>query len=181
MAQMTITEALAEIKTVGKRIEKKREAMGPYFARQDKVRDPLEKEGGSVAFVAKERQAIRDLLMRLVALRVAIQRANLTEAATVRGETRTVAEWLTWRRDVSKIEQMVVSDIRNAVNHFRSEAAKRNVQFRDATATGPVSAEDIVVTVSEKDVIEEAEKIEHMLGDLDGVLSLKNATTLIEV
>lgn len=44
---LTITEALAEIKTVGKRVEKKREFIKAFLARQDGVKDPLEKDGGS--------------------------------------------------------------------------------------------------------------------------------------
>lgn len=41
---ITITEALAEIKTVAKRIEKKRDFIRAYLSRQEGVRDPLEKQ-----------------------------------------------------------------------------------------------------------------------------------------
>ena len=51
---LTITEALAEIKTLAKRIEKKRQNIGQFLVRQEGVRDPLEREGGSVAFVQTE-------------------------------------------------------------------------------------------------------------------------------
>ena len=56
---ITITEALAEIKTVGKRVEKKREFIKSFLARQDGIKDPLEKDGGSYQAIARERQLKR--------------------------------------------------------------------------------------------------------------------------
>ena len=44
---MTITEALAEIKTIQKRIDKKREFILHHTYRQHTLRDLLEKDGGS--------------------------------------------------------------------------------------------------------------------------------------
>lgn len=88
MAGITITEALAEIKTIGKRIEKKREFIGGFLARQDGVRDPLEKDGGSAKAIAGERQSVNDLEDRIVALRRGIQRANDETSVTINGITR---------------------------------------------------------------------------------------------
>lgn len=39
---MTITEALAEIKTIGKRLEKKRAAIAGNLARDSRLKDPFE-------------------------------------------------------------------------------------------------------------------------------------------
>ena len=91
MAQTTITESLAEIKTIGKRLIKKRHALGSYIARDVRVRDPLEKNGGSEKFVAEERQSIADLENRVIAIRTAIQQSNLNSTVTVGGSTRSVA------------------------------------------------------------------------------------------
>ena len=73
---ITITEALAEIKTIGKRIASKQAFIGQYLARQDGVRDPLEKDGGSAEVIKRERQAIGDLETRIITLRQGIQHAN---------------------------------------------------------------------------------------------------------
>lgn len=50
---MTITEALAEITTIGKRIAKKQEFIINHLGRISMVRDPLEKDGGATAVVSK--------------------------------------------------------------------------------------------------------------------------------
>ena len=88
----TITEALAEIKTIGKRLEKKRESVKAYLARDSRVKDPLEKEGGSTEYVRKERQAISDLEKRVVTIRTAIAKSNLGTAVTIQGMSMTVFE-----------------------------------------------------------------------------------------
>lgn len=53
---ITITEALAEIKTIGKRIDSKKQFVTSHLARQDGVKDPLEKDGGSAELLKRERQ-----------------------------------------------------------------------------------------------------------------------------
>ena len=98
---MKITEALAEIKTIAARTIKKREAIMRYFSRDSRFRDPLEADGGSKEFVKRERQAIKDLEERLVKIRSAIQAINLRTSLAVNGTTRTVSEWLNWRREIS--------------------------------------------------------------------------------
>src|SRR5439155_22848829 len=97
----TITEALAEIKTIGKRLEKKRSAILQLIARDSRVKDPLEKEGGSVRYIQAERQSVKDLETRIVAIRTAIQKSNLSTPLALDGQSMSVAEWLTWRREVS--------------------------------------------------------------------------------
>src|SRR6185312_10013036 len=117
---ITITEALAEIKTIGKRIESKRAAIQPYLARQDGVRDPLEKDGGSAKYIAQERQAIGDLTDRVIALRRGIQKANDTTTVTINGKSRTISEWLTWRRDIAPGEKQFLANLRAGLQNVRN-------------------------------------------------------------
>ncbi len=70
---MTITEALAEIKTIGKRLEKKKQAVLTNIGRDSRLKDPLD---DSVKFVKEERQAIEDLEKRIVTIRTAIPQGS---------------------------------------------------------------------------------------------------------
>lgn len=72
LAKLTLTEALAELKTIDKRIVTKQNNILTYAARQDLIKDPLEKDGGSVKFVKEEKQGMNDLETRKVAIRRAI-------------------------------------------------------------------------------------------------------------
>ena len=53
--QLTITEALAEIKTLEKRIQKKQEFVGSFLYRQEQFKDPLAAQGGSPAALPRIR------------------------------------------------------------------------------------------------------------------------------
>lgn len=177
---LTITEALAELKTIQKRIEKKREYVGSYLVRQDGLKDPLDKDGGSAAVIARERQAIADLETRHVGIRTAIQKVNQATTITVADITKTIAEWLTWRKEVAPGVQAFVTSLRRGIQSARTAAQQKgwSVVTASATAANPT---DLVINADEAALAAEAEQVETILGTLDGQLSLKNATVLIDV
>jgi len=176
---ITITEALAEIPTLDKRIEKKKEFIGNFLYRQANLRDPHEKDGGSAKLIEQEMQAIKDLEERHVKIRLAIQQANSRESITVLGETHTIASWLTWRREVAPLAREFYSRIMKSLNTTRNQAMQKGMQV--TTNQTSDSQNDIVVNINEKQIAEQAEHLENVLGILDGQLSLKNATVLIDL
>jgi hypothetical protein len=181
MSTITITEALAEIKTIGKRIEKKRQSVASYLLRDSRLKDPLEKDGGSVKFITEERQGIHDLEKRIVAIRTAIQKSNLTTLATIGSREQSVAEWLTWRREVAPGAQAFTTQLNSGIRTAREKIQKeggRLVVSADAEAN---SARELIVNTDEKALLGEQEAFEKTLGELDGRLSLLNATTVIEL
>lgn len=181
MATYTITEALADLKTIGKRLEKKRAAVTPYLWRQDGLKDPLAKEeGGSAGFVARERQAIEDLEERVVHIRTAIQQVNLITPLTVQGEGHTIMEWLNWRKEISASQVAFIKTLRTEVLTIRKTAQSKGVAVVGPGVT-PEKSQDILVNVDEAALVREAERLELVLGELDGKLSLLNATTMVTV
>lgn len=179
VARLTITEALAEIKTIKARILKKRENAMRYFARDSRLRDPLADDGGSIEYVKRERQGIADLEERLVKIRSAIQAVNLATNLTLGEKTRALADWLNWRRDVSNDARAFLGQMTSTLARARQEAQKQGmtVSDKDSGAAAP----EIIVAVNERHLAAEVEAIETLLGDLDGKLSLLNATTVVEV
>lgn len=176
---MTITEALAEMKTLAKRIEKKREAIAPYLLRQSVVVDPLADAGGSKEHIKRERQAIDDLERRMVAIRTAIQKTNHATPITVEGQTKTVAEWLTWRKEIANGRQQFLAKLIGLIKGTRDAALKKGGTVTDQPNTTDFN--NWVVNVDESALLKEIEQTETILGQLDGQLSLKNATVLVEV
>lgn len=176
----TITEALAELKVIDKRVETKRQSITQYVIRQEMVKDPLEKDGGSVTFIERERQSIDDLENRKVAIRRAIQGANVATDLAVNGTTRSIADWLVWRRDVSPRSLAFMKSMVSSINQIRQDQLKKgvNVVASDSAAKQPT---DIIVNLNEQQLAKQIEEHEATLGTLDGLLSLKNATTTIEV
>ena len=176
----TITEALAELKTISKRVEKKRSYINSYLYRQEALKDPLEKDGGSAVVIARERQAIKDLEFRHVAIRLAIQKINHETPVTVEGITNSLADWLTWRKEVAPEHQRFLLTLRSQIDQARKATQQRGgtVVTAAGDATKPT---DVIVNVNEAQLAEEMEKLESILGGLDGQLSLKNATVTIEI
>jgi len=178
--KLTITEALAEIKTIDKRIGKKQESILPYLWRQEQLRDPHEKDGGSVAFIQKELQAIGDLGVRKMALRRAIQRANDTTRFSINGTENSISDWLTWRREVAPGKQTFSKQMASHIHQARAQAQAKGFAVVGAGAV-PSQPSDLLVNINEQELAAEMENLETVLGSLDGQLSLKNATVLVEV
>lgn len=180
---ITITEALAEIKTIIKRIAKRRDGIYAYLTRAENLKDPLEKDGGSAEFIKRERQAIADLEARIVALREGIAAANDATKVTINGVTRTISQWLTWRRDVAPNQQSHLALMRARIQQARDQAKRSGATVIAAAAAVSGSESkpgDWVVNVDETALAAEIDAMEDTLGQLDGQLSLKNATTQIK-
>jgi hypothetical protein len=177
---LTITEALAELKTLHKRIDKKREFIVTFLARQDGLKDPLEKDGGSVEAIKRERQAIADLETRHVTIRTSIQKVNQTTLITVADITKSIAEWLTWRKEIAGGTQSFVNKLRQGIQSARNQAQQKgwNVVAGGTMAAAPTV---VIINTDEVALAAEAEQLESILGTLDGQLSLKNATVLIDI
>ncbi len=171
---LTITEALAEIKTIGKRITSKRKFIGEHLARQNNMKDPLEKDGGSTKQINSELQAVGDLEERIVTLRRAILVANMATKLKLGGTARSVQDWLTWRREVSKPHAKFLAELNSNIQRFRAQAAKNLLQVADEDSAGE---NDVVIHLDEKKLFEKTEELQVILGTLDGKLSLLNART----
>lgn len=169
---MTITEALAELKTINKRIEKKKEFVVQYVAQPSVIKDPLENQGGSRVVVAQEMQAVNDLFKRYTTIRTAIQRANLDTVITIGEYTMSIAEWLNWRKEVAQTQAKFFKDISNKAIQSRS------MQF-NKMPDGTIP--QAIINVDEGVIFKTSENIEKVLGELDGILSLKNSTITINI
>lgn len=175
MTTVTLTEALAEIKTIANRIAKKHETIRRYLCRADLLIDPLDKQGGSQAVVAQELQGIRDLDERLVAIRAAIMRANLETKLTVEGISRSIYEWLIWRKEVAKGAKSRLDEMARGIESIRQQFSNEKQKASDGRAA------NVVVSVDEQKLAKDREQMETILGGLDGQLSLLNATTQIKL
>lgn len=182
MKDTTITEALAETKVLDKRIAKKREFVGQYVMRQEVVRDPLSKDGGSEEVIKRELQSIGHMEEQKIAIRRAIKAANALTEITIGGDTRTIADWLVWKKEVAPLQQNFLKQMTDHIIRTRAEQMKKpggNVISSDSKTPETVSANLLVVHVNEKELSDKIESVETMLGTLDGQLSLKNATVVV--
>jgi hypothetical protein len=179
MAKTTITEGLAEIKTTLKRVASKGQFIVGNVGRPEKIKDPLAKESGSEVVVARERQAHTDLLERIVKIRGAIQKKNHETVVVVNGKSRSMADWLSWRKEAAPHLQSLLEGLMSAVGQLKTQTRRAGARIVSEGASA--SPEDIILHLSETGLAKEVEDLQKTLGDLDGKLSLINATTTIEI
>jgi hypothetical protein len=179
MSKLTITEALAQIKTIAKRVEQKERLITTNIARQERFKDPLIKDGGQAAVIAQQRQAIHDLHEEIIVLRAGILQANTTTAVTINGVTRTVQDWLTWRREVAPASSRLLRQMTTNLSATRQQAITKGLAVVSQGAAQ--KDDDVIVNIDEGALAVAVEYHETTLGALDGQLSLINATTKIIV
>lgn len=172
MATLTITEGLAELKTLAARLAKKRQFVSSHLTRDADRLDPLDKQGGSINAVKEAMQGIHDLEERVVAIRSAINRANANTKVTIADTARTVEQWLVWRREVSRGQVEFLGTIRKILDQARA---------RDPYAGRSKDDQGFIVNIDEKKLGSDMEQLVTILGELDGKLSVVNATTHIEL
>lgn len=175
---LTITEGLAEIKTLKARIEKKRQGIGPYIVRPAQMRDPMEKDGGVANWIARELQSIGDMEDRIIRIRLAIQKANLETQLKIGTREFSIAEWLTWRREIQADWAKFQRNLQDTLARVRQDPRNQGRAIRSDGEAGPT---DIIAHIDEAQLAKTYDEYMETIGALDGRLSLANATTLIEV
>jgi hypothetical protein len=179
-AKYTISEALQELKTLDKRIVSTRDFILAYGIRQGSTIDPLDMEGGSHKEIPNRLRQLKDLLERKVQIRIAINQANAETQASVCGQTRTVAEWIVWRRDAFKQELESWRALQRKVLDARQQATTKALTIKE-DGTQPTKVNEVACFIPEGEISKRIVQLEEIESVLDGKLSVVNATTLIEV
>lgn len=176
----TITEALAELKLIKSKIDKKTAFVIQYLGRQEGTKDPLEKQGGVVKAINEDIQAINDLHERFVRIRSAIAAANSAQNVTIGTATRSVSDWLVWRREVAPLVKALQKNLTDKINQIRN-GAKAHGWNVVKSGEQPAQPTDVIIEIDEKALAEKSESTQEILDTLDGKLSLHNATIQVEV
>jgi hypothetical protein len=179
MPTLTLADALAEVETLGRRIDKKQQLVAAYLLREQRYRDPLAPEGGSAVVLAGELAALDHLHERRVLLRRLIQNAYERTLVTFGDQTRALADWLVWRREVATRHGGFLKALSMRIQRARRQAA-RAAQARGVTAADR-KPPDLVIHINEQELARQQEEHEELLGYLTGQLALRNATLTIDI
>lgn len=180
MDKMTITEALAEIKLILKKIDKLQKVVNSNLFRYEHSKDPFESDGGSRMFAEASLQSIKNLYQRLSKIRAAITKANLENSLTIGDTTLSLHEWLTYKREIAKPTIAYYLELQNSLKQKMDEHDKRPQVYKDE-ATGKIEIAKLHASLDYAKIVAENQKLSDIEQTLDGKLSLKNATIVIEV
>ena len=179
--KITITEALAELKLIAKKITKKEEIVMQNLVRYEHLPDAFKEQGGSEKYISSEIQSIADLRDRFVQIRAKIAELNYITTVTIEGKTRTITEWLAWKREIAASE---ISFYKNIYMKTKSQVDSMNRQPK--VVPSPTNQEEpqlakLIVNVDMGAAVKKDQGVSDLLEKLDGVLSLKNATLTIDL
>ena len=173
MTTMTITEALAEIKLINNKIDKKRTALAEesnIFYFEDTRQKPS-------IDAKQELQAIEDLEKRKESIRAAIMKANLTNSITLNDETKTIYQWLVWKEDVYGQLANIYQTEQNLMNIIKKKHDSNPTVLKKEDGTAVILKP--VFTLDDKELLSKLEKLSDTYQKIDGLLSLKNATITV--
>lgn len=174
----TITEALAELKTIDSKIETTKNFVLQYAIRQGTTIDPLADDGGSDKVIPQKIQSLTDLLARKVSIRTAINKKNLETQVNVGDKVKSVAEWIIWRREAKPQELKVFQELQKSILNIRQQCQQKGLTLKDGEQ--PSKMNEVSCFISESKVNSAIESLNEIETTLDGKLSMINATTLIE-
>jgi hypothetical protein len=96
-----------------------------------------------------------------------------------------VAEWLIWRREISEGHKAFLNNLTAALNAVRTKIQQQGgkvvANVAQVTSLDSSAPPELIVNIDEKQLIQDRETLEDALGQLDGRLSLFNATQVIEL
>lgn len=209
MAKITLHRALAELKMIEKKLEKKLTSFHPIGGKQGDL--PVNGVYDESEFVQKAKsdyQSIQDTITRQAKLKAAVAFANVTNEVEVAGETMTIAAAIT-RKSLIENERKVLKEMKakrqaliNSMTRHNEKVEQNAKSIAEAALSGPdsfKSLEDANVVAITKPYLEtnritlvdplgltaEIDKLEEAIdtfeAEVDAALSEVNATTSVEV
>lgn len=177
--KLTITEALSEVNLIKKKIEAKQTFIKSNMFSYNHLKDPYASEGGIAKKITSELQSLKDLQTRLEKIRAKISEANLHETLTVGETTKTVMEWLAWKREISASQTQFVNFMLSSIKSELDRYGKTPQVFKDDAGNNHLA--EITPNIDIPAWQREQENLMTINEVLDGKLSLKNATMMIDI
>lgn len=129
--------------------------------------------------ISKEHQSMRDLQRRLQRIRAAISQANLDNMITVNDMTQSIHDWLIWKREIAAESNGFLQLITHQTKVHMDQAGKSPQVFKDEKEQ--LKVVKWIYHIDYSEWLRMYEKGNEALEKLDGQLSLKNATIVVEI
>lgn len=170
---MKIIEALKNLKTIQKRIEKNCAEITNYCAYLSNETPAFETEEKQLAEVASRIQANMDLESEYLRLKKAIETTNLNVKVVIGAFTYTITELISIKRVIGKYHTMTYAALDS-----RQASARLNVVYQ--RGIDPANPPKIISLYKEEDKNKNLREWEDFLSQIDGKLEVLNAETELQ-
>jgi hypothetical protein len=128
--ELTIAEALRELKLIDNLLTKRRANIARYCSKKKNSIDEIEKQK---AFVKEQFQSARDLLTRYKDIKLAIQKANLDSTFTFNKQEYTISEALLYKQYLKEQYELLYNSFtpRNAQTQLQALQLRGAVQLTE--------------------------------------------------
>jgi hypothetical protein len=178
MEKLTITEALSELNLIKKKVDNKRKVVAGSLLKAKHEKDAYESVGGIKQFITNELQSIDDLDSRYLKIKGSIAKANIDNSITVNGFTKTIHDWLNWKRDLSDIQKKFVFNLYSFPKGELERLSKQPQVYKDEKQEARLV--EFESNIDYPSFLKKSEELNDTFDRLDGQLSLKNATIVID-
>jgi hypothetical protein len=177
--KITITEALAELNLIDKKITKKNQFITDNLYRYSHQTDIYKNDGGAKKLIEQEKQSIKDLENRKEKIRAGILKANMDNTIKIDKEKKTIYEWLVWKREIAANQINRLKDFYNSLNKANNDFKTSPKFYKNEEGENIIS--ELIPHMDLNELQKEFEEKQEIYDKLDGLLSLKNATIVIEL
>lgn len=178
MEKLTITEALSELNLIKKKVDNKRKVVAGSLLRAKHEKDAFENVGGIRQFIIGELQAIDDLDSRFLKIKGSIAKANIENLITINGFTKTIHDWLNWKRDLADTQKKFTFNLYSFPKGELERLSKQPQIYLDEKQEKHLV--EFESTIDYPSFLKKSEELNDTFDRLDGQLSLKNATIVVD-
>lgn len=169
---MKLIEALKNLKTIEKRIQKGCEQITEYVAYVSVETPAFETQEKQTEQVHGLIQGNIDLAAEYLKLKTAIEFTNLNTQVTIGTRTHSISELITLRRTSGKFNLQTYSAI------HPEKAKKRLSEFMQRNGgMNPIEPAKLIICYKEEDKLKKANEWQEFLSMIDGKLEVVNAET----
>lgn len=178
MEKLTITEALSELNLIKKKVDNKRKVVAGSLIKAKHEKDAFENVGGIKQYITSELQSIDDLESRYLRIKGSIAKANIENSISINGFTKTIHDWLNWKRDLSDTQKKFVFNLYSFPKGELDKLSKQPQIYLDDNKEKHLV--EFEATIDYPSFLKKSEELNDTFDRLDGQLSLKNATIVVD-
>jgi hypothetical protein len=176
--ELTIAEALNELKLLVKRFDERVRRIQRYSSKMAKNEDEID---GQQAWVDEQRQSANDILARYHAIKQAIQRSNLETVIEYGDKGMTIADALVFKQQTYEMQARLLAA-------FTPALGERQVQSFLGRQTGAFTQEELTqlklvphLFYDEKEIHGAREGLIALHSNLDVLIEASNHRTVIHL
>ena len=176
---MTVAEALTELKRINKLSEKRCQNIARYSS---KKRGELDEVEGQKKWIAAQYQSAKDLITRWTKIKLAMNASNLKTIIEFEGEKFSVAEAILFKQQLYEMKNDLLNSFTPDQGNFQIRTHMGNIGRLDLTEEELMAINMVPeLMYDEAEMIKEKEDLLNLYSFIDALIEKSNHNTVITI